>query len=246
MSCPEVPEWFLRRRLAVIDVSSSTWAEARSELLSRGSTSAVCLHRLAERGVIRRLQRGLYVVVDPIRETAPIAIASAAFRTRQHYVTTDAALSVDGLIDQPIPTITVVMLHKRKRLDLGGQMVRPVIMPPSSFTDADWYETTIDGFSVRIASRVQATVDALAEPRWMTHASLLPEVVAAFTDDEVAEAAKRALRRSQAAGQRLGYLVEDAGRPEPPALEAFRPRSVVDLRPGYRSSPFSTRWRVYG
>lgn len=248
MSCAEISEWFLVRRLAVIDVASEAWAEARSATLNqpRGSTSAICLHRLARRGVIRRLRRGLYVVIDPVRNTAPVAIASAAFATEQHYVTTDAALSVEGLIDQPIPTITVVLQHKRVQLDLGGQVVRPVTISDTLFADAKWHRTTIDGFPVRIASRVQAVVDALVEPHWMTHASLIPEVLAAFTDSEVAEAAERALARTQAAAQRLGYLLEDAHRPEPAALAAFRPKNVVELRPGYRSGPFSTRWRIYG
>lgn len=248
MSCTEIPDWFLRRRLAVIDVASNAWAEARAEALpqSRESTTAVCLHRLAKRGAIRRLRRGLYVVVDPIRETSPIAIASAAFASELHYITTDAALSVEGLIDQPIPTITVVLSDKRKQLDLGGTIVHPVILPPNVFADAEWHKTTIDGFAVRVASRVQAIVDALAEPHWMTHATLIPEVLGAFTDDEIAATAERAMRRSHAAAQRLGYLLEDARRPAPNVLAAFVPKNVVDLRPGHRSGLFSTRWRVYG
>ena len=248
MSCTDIPDWFLRRRLAVIDVATKSWAEARSETMnqSRGSTPAVCLHRLARRGAIRRLRRGLYLVIDPIRETAPIAVASAAFASDQHYVTTDAALSVDALIDQPIPTITVVLTAKRKHLDVGGTLIRPVILPHALFAEAEWHKTTIDGYAIRVASRVQAVVDALAEPHWMTHASLIPEVLAAFTDAEAAQAASRAMGRSHAAAQRLGYLLEDARRPAPPELAAFRPKSTVDLRPGYRSGPFSTRWRVYG
>ncbi|MDQ3127895.1 MAG: hypothetical protein M3Q66_05475 [Chloroflexota bacterium] len=248
MSCSKIPDWFLRRRLAVIDVASNTWAEARAEALpdTRESTPNVCLHRLAKRGTIRRLRRGLYVVVDPIRETPRIAIASAAFASELHYVTTDAALVVEGLIDQPTPIITVVLSGKRKQLDLGGTIVRPVILPPSAFRAAESHKTTIDGFAVHVASRVQATVDALAEPHWMTHSSLIPEVLAAFTDVEIADAAERAVRRSHAAAQRLGYLLEDARRSTPHRLATFKPKSVVELRPGRRSGLFSTRWRVYG
>jgi predicted transcriptional regulator of viral defense system len=248
MSCKEIPNWFLRRRLAVIDVASKEWANAQADVLaqSRGSTAAVCLHRLAKRGAIRRLRRGLYLVVDPIRETSPIAVASAAFASDLHYVTTDAALSVEGLIDQPVPTITIVLSDKRKQLVLGETIIRPVTLPPAVLADAEWRKTTIDGFEIRVASRVQAVVDALAEPRWMTHASLTPEVLAAFTDAEIAAAARRALRRSHAAAQRLGYLLEDADRQTPELLTAFVPRNAVDLRPGHRGGFFSTRWRVYG
>jgi predicted transcriptional regulator of viral defense system len=186
-------------------------------------------------------------VVDLVRETPLVAIASAIFSTADHYVTTDAALVVDGLIDQPLLAITVVLpTVRRNRLGLGHTVVRPVALAPEKFAKADAYDTTIDGFRVRLASRAQAVVDALAEPHWMTHGSLLPEVLAAFSEEDLERAAVGALARSKAAAQRLGYLIEEAARPVPPSLEAMRPKSAVELQPGRRSGTFSTRWRVYG
>jgi predicted transcriptional regulator of viral defense system len=247
MSCFDIPDWFLRRRLAVIDLRSPAWREARQDLLPAGYTPAVCLARLESAGRVRQLARGLYVVIDPVRETASIAIASAIFSAADHYVTTDGALVVDGLIDQPLPDITVVLpIVRRNRLELGHTVVRPVALTPAKFAKTDAYNTTIDGFRVRVATRAQAVVDALAEPHWMTHGSLLPEVIAAFGDEELERTAAGTLLRSKAAAQRLGYLIEDAARPVPRALEAMRPQSTVELRPGRRSGTFSTHWRVYG
>lgn len=52
---------------------------------------------------------------------------------------------------------------------------------------------------------------------------------------------------STAVGQRLGYLLEEAGRQPPKLLAAMRPLGSVRLRPGdTRRGPYSTRWRVYG
>ncbi len=247
MSCSEIPDWFLRHRVPVIDLSSKVWQDAREELLPSGYAPAVCLRRLEKAGRVRRLGRGLYVVVDPVRETPPAAIASALFREADHYVTTDAALTLDGLIDQPLPAITVVLPTVRHRqIALGHTVVRAVALAPGKFAKADTYETTTEGFRVRLATREQAVTDALAEPHWMTHASLLPEVLAAFSEDELERTARGALARSTAAAQRLGYLIEDAGAPVPPSLVKLQPKSAVELRPHQRHGTFSTRWRVYG
>ena len=205
------------------------------------------MRRLARAERVRRVGRGLYVVVDPVRETPAIAIASALFAEVPYYVTTDAALAFHGLIDQPIRTITVVLSSTRRAIDIGRAVVRPVTVSADRLRAADAYATTADGFAVRLASREQAVVDAVAEPAWMMHGDLLAEVLAVFADDELERTAVGALARSTAAGQRLGYLLEEAGRQAPKVLAAMRPLRSIRLRPGdTRRGPYSTRWRVYG
>jgi predicted transcriptional regulator of viral defense system len=247
MSCADIPDWFLRRRLPVINLRSQVWQEARRELLPSGYAPAVCLSRLQAAGRVRRLAQGLYLVLDPVREAPPVAVASGIFGHAGHYVTTDAAFVTHGLIDQPLPMITVVLKATRHRpVELGRTVIRGAALAPDKFAGADFYETTVDGFRVLLATREQAVVDALAEPRWMTHNTLLPEVLAPFNEEELERTARGALARSAAAAQRLGYLLEEAGTFTPPSLSALRPTSVVDLRPHQRHGTFSTRWRVYG
>ncbi len=247
MSCADVPTWYLRHHIAVLDLRSATWHRARPGLLPAGYEPDVCMRRLVAAGRLRRLKRGAYLVVDPVRETPPIAVASGLLEETPHYVTTDAALVFHGLIDQPVSTITVAVGRRGRPVDVGGSVVRPVALADRWLQGADAYATTVDGFPVRVASREQAVVDALAEPAWMSHGSLLPEVVAALSDDELERTADRAVARSTAAGQRLGYLVEDTGRDLPGALASLRPVRAVRLRPGKPSrGPYSTRWRVYG
>lgn len=205
------------------------------------------MRRLVRAGRLRRVGRGLYAVIDPVRETPPIAIASALFAEQPHYVTTDAALAFHGLIDQPVSTITIVLARTRRPVDIGPVVVRPVTLGAIDIEAADAYETTADGFALRLATREQALVDALAEPRWMVLSDLLAEVITASSDDAIERVAARALARSTAAGQRLGYLVEEAGRKPPSRLAEMRPVRAVRLRPGdKRRGPYSTRWRVYG
>ena len=247
MSCSDVPDWYLRHRLAVVDLRSLVWRRARAELVPPGYSPNECMRRLVNAGRLRRVSRGLFVVVDPVRETPPIAIASAIFAELPHYLTTDAALAFHGLIDQPIPKIAVVLPRPRRPIDIGPVRVGAVTLQPRQIEAADAYSTTIDGFPIRVASREQAVVDALVEPTWMVHADLLAEVLGAFSDDEIAHTASRALARSTAAGQRLGYLLEDAGRQLPAPIATLQPLRAVRLRPDRDArGPYSTRWRVYG
>lgn len=248
MSCSDLPDWYLRNRIAVLDVQSATFERARDQVMPTGHNATVCLRRLVEAGRIRRVRGGLYVVLDPARDTPAIAVASGAFAEVPHYVTTDAALAYHGLIDQPITTITVVLPRVRRSFAIDPTTaLRPVTLDASRISEADAYQTTVDGLSIRVASREQAVVDALAEPRWMTYGDLLPEILAAFADDEIERTAGRTLARTTAAAQRLGYLLEDAQRPPPASLLGLRPVRAVRLRPQSRSrGPYSTRWRVYG
>ncbi len=45
MSCTDIADWLLRRRVAVLDVRSQAWTTARAELLPSGYTTATCLQR---------------------------------------------------------------------------------------------------------------------------------------------------------------------------------------------------------
>jgi predicted transcriptional regulator of viral defense system len=248
MSCSDLSDWYLRNRIAVLDVRSAVFLRARAGVMPTGYDANVCLRRLVKAGRIRRIRAGLYVVRDPARATPPIAIASGVFAELPHYVTTDAALAFHGLIDQPITTITVVLSRVRRSFEIDPTTtLRPVTLDEERIREADAYQTTVDGLTVRIASREQAVVDALAEPRWMTYGDLLPEVLAAFSDDEIERTVGITLARTTAAAQRLGYLLEEARRPLPSALADLRPVRAVRLRPQNRSrGPYSTRWRVYG
>ena len=245
MSCADVPDWYLRHRIPVINTRSSSWLEARSQLLPPGYENTTCMRRLAEAGRVRQLARGLWQVIDPSREPPPLVVADAIFRDAVHYITTDAALEAEGLIDQPVPTITVVVRKKAKPIKVGLTTVRAVWLAESKLSSAEFTKTSREGYKVSLATPAQALVDALAQPEWMTHRTLLPEVLAQLPPRDVESAAETALLRSKAAAARLGYLIEEARLPVPRALENFAPVARTELTPG-RRGPYSTRWRVYG
>ena len=247
MGCASLHRWHLRNRVPVVNLSAETWMRAVTETGLSVTAATSCLRRLSDSGALRHVKRGLYVVVDPVREAPAAAIASAAAEPVAHYITTDAALTAHRLIDQPLSRITVVLEREGMRpFQLGGILVRPVTMTAADFAAADAYPTTTDGYPIRLASRVQAVADALARPRWALHFSLLPEVLAQLDPNEIERLASVAVARSSAGAQRLGFLLEDAGSDIPPALASFEPTSVASLVPGRRGSVFSTRWRLRG
>jgi len=245
LSCADIPDWYLSHRIPVLNTRSATWLEASQLLLPPGYDSTTCLRRLAEAKKVRRLARGLWQVLDPSREPPSIAIADAVFRDARHYITTDAALEAEGLIDQPIPTITVVVRKKAQPIKVGLATIRAVWMEEQRLSAAEVVQTSRDGYKVWLATPTQALVDALVQPRWMTHRSLLPEVLVQLPPRDVESAANGSLARSKAAAARLGYLIDDAGLPRPQVLESFWPTARTELTPG-RRGPYSTRWRVYG
>lgn len=245
MGCADIPDWYLSRQIPVVDLRSATWAEASGELLPAGYEPTTCLRRLATAYKVRFITRGLWQVVDPSREPPMIALADAIFRETQHYITTDAALQAEGLVDQPVPLITVVTRKRRRPLEIGHTTVRAVSTSAATFEAAESIRTSRDGYKVTLATPAQAVADAVAEPHWMLHSSLLPEVLAQLRERDVETAADLALTRSKAAAARLGYLLDEARVAVPADLRDFEPQARTELVPG-RRGPYSTRWRVYG
>src|SRR5487761_944058 len=166
MACSELPNWYLQRRIAVVDLGSATWRKARAEVVPPGYAPDECLRRLAKAGRVRRIGRGLYVVLDPVRETPEIAIASALFTDKPHYVTTDAALAFHGAIDQPIRQIVVVLSRTRRPIDVGPALVRPVKMRSDLLATAEAYDTTTEGFKIRVATRGRCPGGARLDGIW--------------------------------------------------------------------------------
>ena len=68
---------------------------------------------------------------------------------------------------------------------LGKALVKVSRASEAQFRRAGHDRTSIDGFRMDLASRVQAVLTALGDPRRMTHRSLLPDVLRPFDAGEV-------------------------------------------------------------
>ena len=122
----DLHRWLLGNHVAVVNLHSRDWTLAQEAVgLRRGVTQEKCLARMVETGLLRHVRRGMYVVVDPAREAPPAAVASGAFAHMDHYVTTDAALAVHRLLNQPVLMITVIVPRTRPAsFRFGATLVR--------------------------------------------------------------------------------------------------------------------------
>jgi len=208
------------------------------------------VERAAAAGRARRVGRGLYVIVDEGRPVDLLAAASQIFDRHPHYVTTDAAFRHHALTEQPIRTWRVVIPSTIRRLRNGVQLdrqkIRPVNLSQRQLSISSFGRTlTAASNQAWVAEPEQAIADAMAFPRWTELFDLLPEVLATAGSRVVERSAELALRRSKAAGQRLGYLLESMGAPIPNKLSKLERAIGVQLDPRHRGTAFSSRWSLW-
>lgn len=76
------------------------------------NTLRVTLHRLAQAGILHRIQRGLYSILPP-EKIDPILIGSACLH-RSSYLTTESVLRDEGYILQSVDAITFASSVSRR------------------------------------------------------------------------------------------------------------------------------------
>jgi predicted transcriptional regulator of viral defense system len=213
VSCGDIPAWYLRHRIAVLDVSSETWRVARRELLLNDYVRDTCTRRLVAAGRLRRITRGRFLVVDPDGEASPIAVASGLFRERSHYVTTDAALSVHGFASGWPPVITIVMPKTHRRIKTEHALVQPVTIDASYFGAARWerFRTPDTGHELSLATVEQAIADSIARAGWCADKTLVRHVLAQSDRYDLELVTRLVQDRGQASLGRLKRLLS----PEP-------------------------------
>lgn len=193
----------------MLDVSSDTWRSARHEVLPRGHDRDTCTRRLVQAGLLRPIVRGRFLVVDPNCEVSPIAVASALFRNRPHYVSTDAAFTLHGF-DTGVPeSITVVMPKTHRRVAIEGSVVVPVTIAAGWFSSMRWapYRVPDGGHEVALASVEQAIADSIARPSWCADRALVGRVLRERDRYDLALMRRLVEDRGQASVTRLDRLL---------------------------------------
>lgn len=182
------------------------------------------LRQLRRDGRLRRVRRGVYLLVAPTGSTdARILPLIDAVTPRPYLVTAGRALAEFGLTDQHFFRVIVLTSHRLNDWSWQGDEVRYALLAPERI----WGLSSPDGPSIALPER--AILDCLANPRWGV---TLPQAAEAVdravagrtTPKDLAHAAER--YGSAAVARRLGYLLEllrgpDAAEP----LLALRGRS---------------------
>ncbi len=210
----------------------------------RGSQDA--LRQLVRDGRVRRVRRGVYLVVAPTGSTdARVLPIIDAVTLRPYLITAGRALAELGLSDQHFFRVTVLTSHRLHDWSWQGDEVHHAMLAPERI----WGPCTPDG--PQVARPERAILDCLANPRWgvslMQAAEAIDRALPDHTSPErLAQAAER--YGSAAVARRLGYLLEllhGPGVAEP--LLALRGRShahVLLSSSAPDHGPTSPRWGV--
>jgi predicted transcriptional regulator of viral defense system len=205
------------------------------------------LRRLQRDGRLRRIRRGIYVLVGPTgtADTGVFQLIDAT-TPRPYLITAGRALAEFGLSDQHFFRVVILTPHDLESWRWQGDDVVYVHTPEERI----WGLYTPNGPSVALPER--AILDCLAHPRWGV---TLPQVAEAIDRGiqngrtppaGLASAATR--YRNHAAAQRLGYLIEalhGADAAEPFLALRGRTHSAVLLSAsGMNRGPIDSKWRV--
>lgn len=240
------------------------WERARASRVTRGDIAErwgtakadKITSTLVRKGALRRVGRGIFLVVPmraQARPTTPssAALVAALLSDEPYYLGGLWALTHHRLTPQQYATrMDAFVARGHRPRAMANAHVWFHRVPPSRI--ADGYDVvSIEGAAVHVSTREQTLLDLLDYPDMAgaTRAALaLVEPALAQTD--LGKLARRAaMVASSSTCQRLGVLLERAGI-DPSKLTALRrralaTRSLTSMVPGApRRGPVNTRWRV--
>jgi predicted transcriptional regulator of viral defense system len=205
------------------------------------------LRQLGRGGRLRRVRRGVYVLVEPTG-TIDVGIFQLVDATtpRPYLITAGRALAEFGLTDQHFFRVVVLTPRELRGWAWQGDDVRYVRLPEERI----WGLYTPNGPQIAVPQR--AILDCLAHPGWGV---TIPQIAQAVdlgirngraTPERLVEAATS--YGNNAAAQRLGYLVETLhGADAAEALLLLRgsTHASILLSPsGPNRGPIDAKWRV--
>ena len=202
------------------------------------------LRQLNRDGRLRRVRRGIYLLVAPTGSTdARVLPLIDTVTPRPYLITAGRALAELSLSDQHFFRVIVLTSHRLNDWSWQGDEVRYALVAPERI----WGLSTPDGPQVALPER--AILDCLANPRWGVSlaqaAEALDRAVPGHTSPErLAQAAER--YGSPAVARRLGYLLEllhgpDAAEPLLP-LRGRSHANVLLSASAPDRGPTSPRW----
>jgi predicted transcriptional regulator of viral defense system len=211
--------------------------------------------KLAQKGALERLQRGLYLVrpfrsfTRPTASSAPAALG-ALLHAEPYYLGGLWAFSQCGLSGQQhVSVLDAFVTRARPRRTLAGARVVFHVLPTEAM-DHGISGTDIEGVLVRVSDPERTLLDALDHPRIVgglrRAVELFKGSLLRVDTRRLAEFAARSSRTSTC--QRVGALLERAGASRS-ALRALEKRtrgtrSLIAMQPGRRTGGVNPRWNV--
>lgn len=160
------------------------------------------LDSMQDKGLVRRVSRGTYVLSETYDELDSYALASHL--EPASYVAFWSALHFHGLTDQVPQTIFVAVTKQKRARQVQGQEVRFVRIKPEAFFGYEQYGRAV------VSDPEKTLLDCLRLPEYAggirTVADAIPDDV---DEDRIVRYAERL--GSGAVAARIGYLLERRG-----------------------------------
>lgn len=212
------------------------------------------LHAAVRRGLVTRVQRGLYNLVPFELGSATshlqgrYELAAALMGTRPYFLSHASALDLHRLATQPSFSVYVSTPSRLAGRNLAGNDLHFVTIPADRMFGVISHDLG-EGRTVRISDIERTLIDGLTLPE---HCGGLIEVAKAFSMGRSRFDSERLLAYAHALGRgsvirRLGYLLETLDLMPQAALEALQehlPPGAVVLDPGLptKGARWNRRW----
>ncbi|MEX1141394.1 MAG: hypothetical protein WD993_05100 [Thermoleophilaceae bacterium] len=224
-------------------------ASQLDELTGSRPRSHALLERLERAGRVRRVRRGIYVLVDVTGGVRVDILDLIAASTPDPYLVTGGrALQFHGLTDQHFRRVHVLTGSQLRSWSWRGDEVRYVRSQAPLRGGAARTRKT----RARVATPARAITDSLSHPRWgVTLAQVVEALDVMLTrDPDFADllAIEAARQDNHALARRLGFLVShlagsDTARPFLALLGDSKAATLLQAGTG-AIGPINTRWQV--
>jgi predicted transcriptional regulator of viral defense system len=176
------------------------------------------LRQLMRDGRVRRVRRGVYLLVAPTGATdARVLPLIDAVTPRPYLITAGRALAELGLSDQHFFRLIVLSSHRLSNWSWQGDEVHYALLAPERIWGLSTSNDPQTPNGPQVALPERAILDCLANPRWGVTLPQIAEAVdravpVRMSPEHLAQAAER--YGSPAVARRLGYLLELLRGPE--------------------------------
>ena len=215
--------------------------------------------RMAEHGLLHRVQRGLYVLeASTIRHEVPAveslkavaAVAAEQIVGSAYYLSWHSALFHHGLLDQQASTVFVGVRARKSEISFSGYGLRFVRVSDRKFFG--WDTVNVSGHSVNIANVEKALLDSLDRPALAApFAIVVSALLGAWRSSrlDIEQLVDYAVRLgSPTLNRRLGFLMETFDIPGHERLLTLIGKGYAVSAPGAvatgRRWPVNSKWGV--
>jgi predicted transcriptional regulator of viral defense system len=221
----------------------------------KGTSARTLIHKAAKRGLLTRLQPGLYTLVPfelgNTREYVgdPCLIAKSLMHGDDYFLSHRSAMELHRMVTQPQLTIMVSCVKSMRPRTIHGYEYRFLVVRPKCFFGLTnhWIDKQQ---SVVVSDPERTIVDGLRHPQYVGGVTEVARAVFLRRKDlDVKRLVDYALRLNVGAViRRLGFLLETCSLDTPESVSMLQSRLTPTYEPLDNSlpleGPYQARWRV--